>query len=347
MTTIGSYKIDANVFMSPMAGVTDLPFRLICREHGAKFAFFEMIDCNSIIYGKNKDNDLIKTVPSDRPIAAQLVGPDPGMMLEAAKHLIRTLDINFLDVNAACPVPKMIKKKAGAYFLKEPENLYRILGLLSSKLDLPITVKLRSGYHKKDHSRIEEIARKCEANGTSAIFIHGRTQDQGYSGDIDLEAIKIVKNAVKIPVFGSGNVLNPELAKQMIDMTGCDGVMVARGAYGNPWILNDIETYLRSGKLPPERTIEERFQTAKKHIGYIEKYRNMGEKSKIGYMRKVAQWYAKGYPYTNRIRRIMGNAGTKEQLMAIMERTPEIIGTAGAFPLTERQEALQHYRNRL
>jgi nifR3 family TIM-barrel protein len=344
MIAIGSYKIETNVFMSPMAGVTDLPFRLICREHGAKFAFFEMIDCNSIIYGKNKANDIIKTVPFDKPIAAQLVGPDPAMMLEAAKHLIKTLDIKFLDINAACPVQKIIKKKAGAYFLKEPENLYRILGLLSSKLDLPITVKLRSGYHKKDHSRIEEIAVKCEAIGASAIFIHGRTQGQGYSGDIDLEAIKIVKDAVKIPVFGSGNILNPELAKQMMDATGCDGVMVARGAYGNPWIFNDIEAYLRSGKLPPERTIEERFQTAMKHICYIEKYRNMGEKSRIGYMRKVAQWYAKGYAYTNRIRRIMGDAKTKEQLMAIMERTPEIIGTAGAFPLTERREALQHYR---
>ncbi len=346
MVTIGSYKIDANVFMSPMAGVTDLPFRLICREHGAKFAFFEMIDCNSIIYGNKKGTDIIKTIPDDRPIAAQLVGSDPELMLEAAKHLVKTLDVKLLDVNAACPVPKIIKKKAGAYFLKEPENLYRILNLLSSKLGLPVTVKLRSGYHKKDHPHIKEVAKKCEGSGASAIFIHGRTQDQGYSGDIDLEAIKTVKHAVKIPVFGSGNILNAEFAKQMMDATGCDGVMAARGAYGNPWIFNDIEEYLRSGKLPPERTIEERFEVAKKHIGYIEKYRSMGEKSKIGYMRKVAQWYAKGSPYTNRIRRIMGNAVTKEQLIAIMERTPEIIGGAGAFPLTERQEAPQRYRAR-
>jgi len=268
-------------------------------------------------------------------------------MLQAAQYLINTLDIKLLDVNAACPVPKMIKKKAGAYFLKEPENLYKILNLLSSKLELPVTVKLRSGYHKKDHSHIKEVAKNCESSGASAIFIHGRTQDQGYSGDIDFEAIKIVKNAVKIPVFGSGNVMNPELAKQMLDATECDGVMVARGAYGNPWIFNDIEDYLKSGKLPPERTIEERFVAAKKHLSYIDKYRNMAEKSKIGYMRKVAQWYAKGSPYTNRVRRIMGNAVTIEQLIAIMDRTPEIIGRAGAFPLTEQQEDPQHYRDRL
>jgi tRNA-dihydrouridine synthase B len=347
MIKIGSYTLHSNILLAPMAGVTDLPFRLICREHGAKFAFFEMLDCNSIIHGNKKGNDIIKTVPDDSPVAAQLVGADPELMLQAAQYLIKTLDIKLLDVNAACPVPKMIKKKAGAYFLKEPENLYAILGLLSSKLDLPITVKLRSGYHKKDHSRIEDIVKKCEANGASAIFIHGRTQDQGYSGDIDLEAIKIVKDSVKIPVFGSGNIMNPELAKQMMDATGCDGVMVARGAYGNPWIFSDIEEYLMSGKLPPERTIEERFVVAKKHLNYIDKYRNMAEKSKIGYMRKIAQWYAKGSPYTNRVRRIMGDAVTKEQLIAIMERTPEIIGTAGASPSAERQEAPQHYRDRL
>jgi tRNA-dihydrouridine synthase B len=342
MLTIGNYKTDANIFMSPMAGVTDLPFRLICREHGAKFAFLEMIDCNSIIHGNKKGNDIIRTVPQDRPIGAQLVGPDPDLMLEAAKRLIGTLDIKLLDVNAACPVPKIVKKKAGAYFLKEPDNLYRILSLLSSKLGLPVTVKLRSGYRKKDHPHIKEIAEKCEANGAAAIFIHGRTQDQGYSGAVDLEAIKIVKRAVKIPVLGSGNILNAELAKKMIDETGCDGVMVARGAYGNPWIFNDIAEYLRSGNLPAERTIEERLETAKEHIIYIEKYRNMTEKSRIGYMKKVAQWYAKGSPYTNRLRRIMGDAATKGQLMAIMERAAEIIGTAGSFPSEDRQEDPRH-----
>ena len=336
MTTIGNYKIDTNVFLSPMAGVTDLPFRMICRDHGAKFAFFEMIDCNSIIYGKKSENKIIKTILNDKPIAAQLIGPDPATMLQAAEKLIETLDIKFLDINAACPVPKMVKKRAGAYFLKEPENLYRILNLLSSKLALPVTVKLRSGYHKNDHSQIKEIAKKCEANGASAIFIHGRTQDQGYSGDVDMEAIKAVKNAVKVPVFGSGNIFSPELAKQMINMTACDGVMVARGAYGDPWIFKDIETYISSGKLPPKRKIEEKLETAKKHIGYIEKYRDMEAKSKVGYMRKVAQWYMKGFPHTCSIRRIMGNAGTKEQLMAILERTPDIIGTGEAFALTDK-----------
>jgi len=333
---IGSYTLPSNVILAPMAGITDLPFRMICRDHGAKFAFFEMIDCNSIIYGKKSEDKIIKTIPNDRPIAAQLIGPDPDTMLQAAEKLIEMVDIKFLDINAACPVSKMVKKKAGAYFLKEPENLYRILNLLSSKLDLPVTVKLRSGYHKNDHSHIKEIAKKCETNGASAIFIHGRTQDQGYSGDVDMEAIKAVKHAVKVPVFGSGNIFSPELAKRMIEETACDGVMVARGAYGDPWIFKDIEAYLSSGKLPPKRKIEEKLEAAKKHIGYIEKYKDMEAKSKVGYMRKVAQWYTKGFPHTCSIRRIMGNAGTKGQIIALLERTPEIIGTGGAFSLTDR-----------
>lgn len=322
----------SNIILAPMAGVTDLPFRLICRDHGAKFAFFEMIDCNSILYGKKKENDIIRTTSKDKPIAAQLVGPDPDLMLKAAKELVKRLAIKFLDINAACPVPKMVKKKAGAYFLKDPGNLYKIVRSLACELDLPITVKLRSGYHKADHDKIREIAENCEKNGASAIFIHGRTQDQGYSGEVDLEAIKIVKNAVNIPVFGSGNIFSADNARKMIDSTGCDGVMVARGAYGNPWIFKDIEKLLKNGTLPEPRTIDEKLKAAKKHIGYIEKHRNMRPQSMAGYMRKVAQWYMKDFPNACHLRRILNNVKTKGQLLAILDRTPEIIGTNGAFP---------------
>lgn len=329
---IGSYKLPSNIILAPMAGVTDLPFRLICREYGAKFAFFEMIDCNSIIYGKKKENDIIKTVSKDKPIAAQLVGPDPKLMLEAAKKLVDILNIKFLDINAACPVPKMVKKKAGAYFIKDPVNLYKIISSLSSELDLPITVKLRSGYHKNDHANIREIAQNCEKNGAAAIFIHGRTQNQGYSGEIDLEAIKIVKHSVKIPVFGSGNIFNAENARKMMETTGCDGVMVARGAYGNPWIFKDIETYIKTGKIPDKRTIKDKISAAKKHLSYVAKFRSMHPQSLAGYMRKVAQWYMKDFPNACHLRRIMNNAKNEKQLLAILDRLPEIIGTGEAFP---------------
>lgn len=334
MIKIGSYVLPSNVLLAPMSGITDLPYRLICREHGAKLAFFEMIDCNSMIFGKKYENKILRTVPNDTPIAAQLVGTDPENMLKAAEKLAEMRDIKFLDINAACPVPKIVKKKAGAYLIKEPENLYKTIELLSSKLAIPVTVKLRSGYSVMGHAHIRNVSKNCEDRGAGAIFIHGRTQKQGYSGNIDLEAIREVKNAVDIPVFGSGNILNAELAKQMIDMTGCDGVMVARGSYGNPWIFKDIETHLANGKLTPKRSLEEKLGTAKKHIGYIEKYRDMEEKSKIGYMRKVAQWYTKGFPHTCGIRRMLDKTSTKEQLMAILERTPEIIRSEEASPLT-------------
>jgi tRNA-dihydrouridine synthase B len=331
MLNIGNYKLPSNILLAPMAGVTDLPFRLICRKYGAKFAFLEMIDCNSIIYKKKKENDIIMTTSKDRPIAAQLVGPDPEMMLTAAKKLIDLLDIKFLDINAACPVPKMMKKKAGAYMIKDPGNLYRILDLLSSKLDIPITVKLRSGFHDVDHKWIKEIAKDCESNGAAAIFIHGRTQKQGYAGEIDYEAIKQVKSAVKIPVFGSGNVFDIKMADKMIKSTGVDGLLVARGAYGNPWLLKDIESYIKSGKMPKAHTPEEKLKAAKEHLSFIEKYRTMPAQSKVGYMRKVAQWYTKEFSHACHLRRIMNNAKSKGEILAVLDRAPEIIEKAVAF----------------
>ena len=332
MIKIGGYKLETNVLLAPMAGVTDLPFRLICREHGAKFAFFEMIDCNAIIHWNKKENDIIKTTSKDKPIAAQLVGAEPELMLQAAKELMKLLDIKFLDINAACPVKKMIKKKAGAYLIKDPENLYATVKLLASKLDLPVTVKLRSGYFKPDHPWIKAIAKKCEDNGASALFIHGRTQKQGYSGEIDYEAIKVIKHAVKIPVFGSGNIVSPELAKKMIDLTDCDGVMVARGAYGNPWIFTDIEDHLAKGTLPEKKSIEEKLKTLKKHLSYIEKFRNMTHDGKLGYMRKVSQWYLKDFPNACNLRRVMNGTRTYEQLDAVIKRTPELMRIDGVFP---------------
>ena len=303
--SIGPYKLPSNVILAPMAGVTDLPFRLISREHGAKFAFFEMIDMNSVIHGTHlRHNDIIKTTEEDKPIAVQLVGADPEMMLRAAQELIERLDVKFLDINAACPVRKMIQKKAGAYLIKEPENLLRTLSLLTSKLDLPVTVKLRTGYLKPDHEWIAEIAKNCEKSGASALFVHGRTQKQGYSGDVDYEAIRAVKLSVKIPVFGSGNVFDPELAKKMLDLTGCDGVMVARGACGNPWIFVEIENYLKTGKASAKPGIEVKLATLKEHLGYIEEYVDMIPQSMIGYMRKVAAWYFKDFRNACTLRRV-------------------------------------------
>jgi tRNA-dihydrouridine synthase B len=210
---IGSFKLPSNIMLAPMAGCTDLSYRLIARQHGAKLCFLEMVDANSMVNRKDVDIDIIKTVKKDSPLAGQLVGATPELMLKAAKRLLSLVDIDFLDVNAACPVKKMMKKKAGSYFIKEPDNLFKTIKLLSSKLDLPITVKLRIGFNNVDHEHITDIAKKCESNGASAIFVHGRTMKQMYSGEIDYETICKIKDSVSVPVFGSGNVFTPIMAK--------------------------------------------------------------------------------------------------------------------------------------
>jgi tRNA-dihydrouridine synthase B len=318
MVTIGNFKIDAKVFMAPMSGCTDLSFRLIAREHGAKLCFFEMVDSNSLVYSPKKDADILMTTKDDNPIAGQLVGPDPEMMLKAAKVLIKNTNIKFLDINAACPVKKIVKKKAGAYFLKEPKALYKIIKSFSSKLDLPITVKLRTGYLKMDIDNLVKIAKNCQKSGASAIFIHGRTQKQGYSGDIDYSAIKKVKQALNIPVFGSGNIMSPELAKKMMDETGCDGVIAARGALGNPWIFEDIEHYLKTGALPRPLSIETRVASLKRHLEYIDKYKSIHPSSKAGFMRKIALWYLKDFSGARRTRTMVNSVGTYGELVKLL-----------------------------
>jgi len=318
MITIGNCKIDANVFMSPMSGCTDLPFRLIAREHGAKLCFFEMIDSNSLVFCPKTDIDILRTNDRDLPIAAQVVGSDPDIMLKAAKKLVDMLDIKFLDINAACPVKKIIKKNAGAYFLRDPQTLYKIIHSFASKLPLPITVKLRTGYLNPDIDNIVNIAKNCQKNGASAIFLHGRTQKQGYSGEIDYAAIKAVKHAVKIPIFGSGNIMSPQMAKKMIDKTGCDGVMAARGALGNPWIFKNIEQYLKDGTLPRHIDIKTKIKTLKKHLSYIDRYRDLRPSSKVGYMRKVSLWYLKEFSGASKSRNMVNSAADHEELNKLL-----------------------------
>ena len=318
MITIGSKKIATNIFLAPLAGCTDLSFRLIAREHGAQFCFFEMIDANSLIYMRRKNLEILKTHKDDAPIGAQLLGSDPAAMLAAAEKLLTLIDPVFLDINAACPAKKVIKKKAGSHLLQDPDRLCEIIKKLAAALPLPITVKLRVGYDKKDPEAIAETARRCEDSGASAIFVHGRTKSQGYSGDIDYDSIKTIKNKIKVPLFGIGNILTPDLAKAMFDKTGCDGIMVARGSLGNPWIFKDIENYLKDGTEPAQKNHAMRLKALKKHLSYIERYKNNGIVNKMGEMRKVALWYLKGFPGAPRIRdRICRTKGYAELIEAI------------------------------
>ncbi len=319
MIKIGSATIDTNIFLAPLSGCSDLAFRLIAREQGAKFCFFEMVDANALIRNYEKTLGLLSTTKKDSPIAAQLLGADPAVMADAAQKLVSIRDISFLDINSACPVRKVVSKGAGAHLLEKPDMLCKILKKVSSSLKIPVTVKIRTGYHKNDIKKIINTAEKCQESGAAAIFVHGRTRAQGYSGEVDYEAIKKIKEAVRIPVFGTGNIFTPALAKKMFDETGCDGIAVARGAFGNPWIFRNIENYLKNGCVLPEPDLPDKKKVLKKHLAYIDKYRHSIPSAEIGFMRKVAMWYTKGLPGAATIRAKITRIQTYPKLIELID----------------------------
>lgn len=300
---IGNIEFDSNIFLAPLSGCSDLAFRLIAREHGAGTCFFEMIDAHSVILGpERKMLAILKTNEDDNPIAAQILGSDPQITLRAANEIIAKTSVSFLDVNAACPARKVIKKGAGAYLLREPKRLHALINKLSASLAIPVTVKIRIGYDIDGIGALPAVAKGCEDSGASAIFVHGRTSLQGYAGDIDYGSIRKIKDSVKIPVFGTGNIFNAESAKTMFDETGCDGITIARGSLGNPWIFSHIKECLDSGK--PAATVDFKYKKTvlKRHLSYIDKYKDCSSSGKSGFMRKVVLWYLKGFPEARRIR---------------------------------------------
>ena len=307
-----------------MSGVTDLAFRLISRKLGAAHCFFEMLDSKATIYSHPKNRRLLKTLKKDSPIAAQLVGADPSLMLAAAEKILSFVDISFLDINSACPAKKVIKKGAGAALLKDTARLGKIINKLASQLRIPVTVKLRTGFDKKDVRECVKTAKICQANGASAIFIHGRITSQGYASGIDYESIKAVKTALKIPVFGSGNIFNPSLAKKMLEETGCDGILVARGARGNPWIFKNIKNYLKNGDAAKTPSLAVKKQVLKAHLAYIEKYKEITHANKIGFMGKVTMWYFKGIYNVKRIREHTGKVRSYKELINLIDRVNSI-----------------------
>jgi nifR3 family TIM-barrel protein len=320
MLTIGSGQFDTNIFLAPLSGCSDLAFRLITRENGAKFCFFEMVDAHSMLGPHPKKFNILKTLDKDVPIGAQLVGESPEMMRDAAQILLEHVPaVSLLDINSACPVKKVVKKGAGAALLKDPSILFRILSTLSSTLNIPVSVKIRSGYSKIELPPLIELVKGCEDHGAAAIFIHGRSREQAYSGDVNYEAIRVVKEAVTIPVFGSGNVFDPLLAKKMFDDTACDGILVARGAFGNPWIFEQIEKFLQHGTMPPPVSVVTRKEVLKRHLAYVMEFKQNSPSGKIGFMRKVALWYLKGFPNAAKVRGQINSVQNYEELLHFID----------------------------
>ena len=314
---IGNVEIKNQVVFAPMAGVSNISYRQIIKEMGVGLIYSEMISTMGIVYNGKKTIDLINFNENERPISIQIFGSDLKSFVEAAKYIEENFHPDIIDINMGCPVPKVASKsQAGSALLKNPNKIYEIVKAVVDNTNTPITVKIRSGWDDK-HINAVEVAKKIESAGASAIAIHARTRNQGYSGSANWNIIKEVKQSVKIPVIGNGDITSPELAKQMLDETGCDAIMVGRATLGNPWIIKEIVHYLDTNELLPKPTKIERIEMIKKHYNLLKKYSNTTHA--LLEIRTHALWYLKGIPGTKEIKTKICQAKTEEEFMNIIK----------------------------
>ncbi len=298
---IGSLFLPSRIVQSPLAACSDLPFRLVARERGLGFCFLEMVSAQSLTRENAKTRRMLKTLPQDRPLGAQLIGCDPGMMAEAAA-ILDELGFDLIDMNLGCPVKKVVSNGEGSALLKNPalaEQVFRaVRGAVKNK---PVTVKMRKGFADPSGDEAAEMARRAEAAGLDAVTVHGRTQAQQYAGRADWEAIGKVKRAVKIPVLGNGDVLTAQDARRMMETSGCDGVMIGRGGLGNPWIYRNLDEGLSGARDTPYiPSVAERQATLLQHFAL--QRRHLGDRQAALNMRRITVWYTQGLPHNKAMR---------------------------------------------
>lgn len=307
---IGNVVLDNNLILAPMAGVTDLPFRLLCREQGAGLVCTEMVSAKAIYFHNKNTEELMSICPEEGPVSLQLFGSDADIVSEMAKQ-IEDRPFAILDINMGCPVPKVVNNGEGSALMKNPKLVEEIITKTVKAIRKPVTIKIRKGFDE-NHINAVEIARIAEACGAAAVAVHGRTREQYYMGEADWEIIAEVKAAVKIPVIGNGNVTDALSARKMFEQTGCDGLMIGRAARGNPWIFREILNHLATGKITPEKFSGEICDTILRHARMVLEVK--GEYTAVREMRKHIAWYTAGYPGSAALRRSVNEIESFEEL---------------------------------